>query len=125
MNPLAVFLVVALGGALGACGRYGAALLLEKSSLPASISATLLVNIVGSFFIGVLFVLCTQKQILPEFVRPLVITGFLGGLTTFSSFSLESMNLLLASRYIDAFTYILLSVFLSLLACFVGILVTR
>jgi CrcB protein len=85
-------LLVMCGGSLGAASRYGISLLAAKiwgSHFP---WGTLTVNLVGCFLIGLLFALADRARLLTPDVRLFFITGYLGALTTFSSFALETVN---------------------------------
>lgn len=87
------FLVVALGGALGAMFRYGVALLVGafwKRDFPL---ATLLINVTGSFVLGFFATVATERSAIDPAIRLLVITGFLGAYTTFSTFEYETQRL--------------------------------
>lgn len=87
-------LAVAAGGAIGCCLRYLVSLgavRLVGTGFPAG---TLIVNVVGCLLAGLLFGLAEDRATFPPIVRILVLTGFLGGFTTFSSFSVETVNLL-------------------------------
>ena len=118
-----VFAGVALGGALGASLRYLAVQLVETSSgFPL---ATLLVNVLGSFLIGVCYVLIMEKAMLSELWRPVLMAGFLGGLTTFSAFSLEAVYLFEEGRWQMAISYVVFSMVFCILAAFSGLQVTR
>jgi CrcB protein len=122
---LNLYLSLAFGGALGACMRYGVATWVVRT-FPHSLSlGTLAVNIVGSFCIGIAFVLLHEKTHLPLSVKPFLVTGFLGAFTTFSTFSLETLNHLLDGQYLHALSYVLLSVVLCVFATFIGIALTR
>jgi CrcB protein len=83
---------------------------------------TLAVNVAGSFAIGVVWVTLMDKS---PGVLPFVMTGILGGFTTFSTFSLDTMRLVQDGRLGAACTYVLASVILSLLACFAGLWLAR
>lgn len=86
-------LVVALGGALGALARYGATLMvgvLWKRDFPL---ATLLINVTGSFILGFFATFAVERASLDALWRLLVITGFLGAYTTFSTFEYETQRL--------------------------------
>ncbi|MCL2340419.1 MAG: fluoride efflux transporter CrcB [Proteobacteria bacterium] len=85
------WLIVMAGGSLGAASRYGVGLLTARlwgTSFP---YGTLVVNLAGCFVIGLLFALADRSRLLTPDVRLFLITGYLGALTTFSSFSLETI----------------------------------
>lgn len=84
--------LVMIGGSLGAAGRYAIGLLAAKAWGPQFPWGTLLVNLSGCFLIGLLFALAERVRLLTPEMRLLLITGFLGALTTFSSFALETVN---------------------------------
>ena len=110
---------IALGGAAGSVSRYvlgGAAQKLAGAPFPIG---TLLVNVSGCFLIGILSQHYMNVQTHPA-MRAALITGFCGGYTTFSAFSLETAGLFSGGEYIKAAAYIVLSVTVSLLATFAG-----
>ena len=85
--------LVAIGGMVGAVGRY---LVTQFSSQYLGVHfpyGTLIVNIVGCFVIGVVMGLITEKMLLNENMRLLLVVGFAGGLTTFSAFSFDTVHL--------------------------------
>ncbi|MFO7713800.1 fluoride efflux transporter CrcB [Desulfosarcina sp.] len=84
--------LVMCGGSLGAASRYGIGLLSARAWGPQFPWGTLLANLIGCFFIGLLFALADRVRLLTPDMRLLLITGYLGALTTFSSFSLETVN---------------------------------
>ena len=92
------FIAVGVGAALGAWLRWwlGIALNAVAPNLPLG---TLAANLIGGYLVGVAIEVFSQQGALPVEMRLLVITGFLGGLTTFSSFSAEAVGLLMGSRY--------------------------
>ena len=110
-------LQVAIGGAVGACGRY---LLGLAVAFP---FGTLAVNVVGCFLMGLAFVALAEKGL--ERWMPLVMTGVLGGFTTFSAFSLDALKLYEAGRLGAAGGYVAASVVLSVLALIVGVALMR
>ncbi|WP_136439802.1 fluoride efflux transporter CrcB [Pacificoceanicola onchidii] len=120
MTPL---LQVALGGALGASGRYltglWAARLLGKD-FP---WGTLIVNVAGSFAMGVIVVVLLHLT--DNRYAPLLMTGVLGGFTTFSAFSLDAVTLYERGAVAVAAGYVLASVVLSIGALFAGLLFAR
>jgi fluoride exporter len=85
-------LLVMCGGSLGAVSRYGVGLLTAKVWGTHFPWGTLIVNLAGCFLIGLIFALADRVRLLTPDVRLLVITGYLGALTTFSSFSIETVN---------------------------------
>jgi CrcB protein len=118
------WLLVFVGGGLGAMARHGAnraGLALLGPGLP---WWTLAVNVSGSFAIGLLAGLFGAFET-GHNVRLFVITGFLGGFTTFSAFSLDALTLWERGEPIQAGLYIFGSVILSLIAAAIGLLLTR
>ena len=118
------YLWVAIGGALGSMARYGiGGLFLQKSS-GAFPWGTLVVNVTGSFVIGILGALTVPEgKMNPQsraFATQLLITGVCGGYTTFSSFSLQTLNLLRDGEWFYAAGNILLSVILCMIAVWIG-----
>ncbi|MDA0895965.1 MAG: fluoride efflux transporter CrcB [Proteobacteria bacterium] len=114
------FFVVAIGGALGALSRYSFVLIavtLVDNRLP---WATLGVNVVGSFCIGIAAILIGDRVIEEEIWRLLLVVGFLGSFTTFSAFSFETLLLLQQGNYNIAQAYAAGSITLSLGATFAG-----
>jgi len=85
-------LLVMCGGSLGAASRYGVSLLTAKVWGTQFPWGTLAVNLTGCFLIGLIFALADRVRLLTPDMRLLLITGYLGALTTFSSFSLETVN---------------------------------
>ena len=125
----ATFIAVGLGGALGAMFRYAISLWsvqrLEALMPSAALVGTLIANAVGAFLIGVLFVVITEKGLIAESWRPLLVVGFLGALTTFSTFSLEAVGLLQQGEWLTAMVYVLGSVIICLFLTWAGIELAR
>jgi len=92
------WVAVGVGAALGAWLRWGLALLLN-SRFPALPPGTLAANILGGFLIGMAMEWFSRHLGLPPEIRLLVVTGFLGGLTTYSTFSAEVVDALLRGHY--------------------------
>ena len=120
------FLLVGLGGAIGAALRYGTSLVvghLWRDSFPL---ATLLINILGSLAMGLL-VGWLARTLPPgqNEIRLFVAVGVLGGYTTFSAFSLDVMTLIERGDVILAVIYVLCSVVLCVLALLLGLVVFR
>ena len=118
------YLWVALGGAAGAAARYGVAQWAGARWGWTFPWGTFVVNVTGSLAIGLLMALLIGRGADPAY-RLLLVTGFLGGYTTFSAFSLETLSLLETRRYGEAALYIGGSVLLGLVACFAGLAVGR
>jgi fluoride exporter len=122
MNP---YLLVGLGGALGAMARYGIG-----TAVPAPANgfplATALINIAGSLAMGVLIgVLAKTTPQYQNEIRLFVAVGIFGGFTTFSSFSIDAITLIERGDFLLATAYIVGSVLLSLAGLFVGLQATR
>lgn len=120
---ITTFIQVALGGAIGAMLRFGAGLFVVRlvaSSFPLGV---LLVNILGSFAMGVFVVYSFHRGL--QHLNPFVMTGVLGGFTTFSAFSLEAFTLYERGQITAAGLYVLLSVVLSLAGLGLGVLMAR
>ncbi|MDG1818786.1 MAG: fluoride efflux transporter CrcB [Porticoccaceae bacterium] len=107
---------VALGGALGAMARYGVSLWMFNASSEKFPYATLTVNVLGSFIMGILFVYMVEKAALPAEMRGLLMIGFLGAFTTFSTFSLDALSLWQNGHLFLALVYVLATVILCLVA---------
>lgn len=125
MGPLNIWILlgVACGGAIGATLRYVTVQLVEvPSGFPL---ATLMVNIAGSFLIGVCYVLIMEKSIISELWRPVLMAGFLGGLTTFSAFALEAVYMFEDGRWQAAVSYVVFSVVFCIVAAFGGMQLLR
>lgn len=119
------WLAVALGGAIGALGRYGLNGLIYQVSDHRIPLGTLVVNVLGSFLMGIFYVLIIEKGVLPVEMRNFLMVGFLGAFTTFSTFSLDALALWQNGHLLLAVTYIAASLFLCLLAIACSIWLTR
>ena len=116
------FLFVAIGGSIGASLRYFAYLFFKNYLLSNYLFlSTLFVNIVGSFLIGYAIMLMETKNLSVDFTKYFLIIGVLGSFTTFSTFSIESVDLLLSKKFFNAFSYMFLSLSLCLLFTFIGL----
>lgn len=116
---------IALGGGLGSVARHysvAAAASLWGAAFP---YGTLLVNVLGSFVIGALMETMAQKWQVSLEVRAFLVTGFLGGFTTFSAFSFDVLKLAETGQYLSALLYGSLSVVLSLAAIFCAVYLVR
>lgn len=109
------FLFVASGGALGAVLRYSLSLIIVKTDFPVM---TFLANFLGCFFIGLISGFAQKNKTVSPNLILFLKTGFCGGFTTFSTFSLESWTLIEAKKYPAASLYI----GVSLLCCMAGVI---
>lgn len=115
------FFAIFLGGGIGAVSRFLITLNLTKIynvNLPI---ATFLVNIIGSFAIGFLYILFMGKTDLTPALKFALTVGFCGGLTTFSTFSLELFEMILHQQFMQAAIYALLSVLVCLVMTGIGV----
>ena len=119
------WIAVALGGALGALARYGISTWVFTISSHKFPYATLAVNVLGSSLMGILFVLIIEKAALPAEMRSLLMIGFLGAFTTFSTFSLDALGLWQNGHVFTALIYILATVILCLIAISSSVWLTR
>ena len=103
------WLLVMAGGSLGAASRYGVGLLTARLWGTGFPWGTLVANLAGCFIIGLLFALADRSRLLTPDVRLLLITGYLGALTTFSSFSLETVNAGRAGLALQSLTNVLIN----------------
>ncbi|WP_084010862.1 fluoride efflux transporter CrcB [Pseudofrankia sp. DC12] len=116
--------VIAAGGAIGACVRYGASLAWPTTAggFP---WATLVVNTVGCAAIGLLMVVIAEVRVVHPLVRPFLGTGVLGGFTTFSTYAVDAERLLDGGRPGLAVGYLALTVVLALGAVWLSAVATR
>ena len=114
------FLMVGIGGCFGAMGRYGASVYIKahyKSDFPL---ATLLVNITGCLVLGAIFTYLNNKTSTHFVLNPGITAGFLGALTTFSTFSYDTLVLLQSGKTSQALLSVLLNVVVGLAAVWGG-----
>ncbi|MGI3211218.1 fluoride efflux transporter CrcB [Roseovarius tibetensis] len=116
-------LQVALGGAIGASLRFGVSLWMLRGPAPGFPLGVMTVNVLGSFLMGVVMVLSVQRGI--AHLNPFLMTGLLGGFTTFSTFSLEAFTLVERGQVLAAGAYVGLTVGLSLAAFALAVWLSR
>jgi len=119
MMNIGLLLSIGLGGFLGAILRFSIVGWVGRATTTAFPWGTLSVNILGSFLIGFLFLYFQQSNLSPT-QKALLITGLLGALTTFSTFSLDTVLLMGKELYFKALSNVLLNVVLSLSATLLG-----
>jgi fluoride exporter len=119
-------LLVLVGGGLGSVGRYGVSLLAAQLLGPKFPWGTLFVNLIGCFLIGLAFALAERGlNIMNPSMRLFFMTGFLGGLTTFSTYGLETGNSMRAGTHLVTVAYILANNVIGVALVFVGMWLGR
>lgn len=116
---------IAIGGAAGSLCRYGMSngiYLLLGRSFP---YGTLAVNILGSFVMGIVYILMIERASISEELRAGITIGLLGAFTTFSTFSIETINLIESGEILKAGLNILFSVTLCVVGCWLGMNLSR
>ncbi|MBN2321067.1 MAG: fluoride efflux transporter CrcB [Acidobacteria bacterium] len=112
---------IAAGGALGAMARYGLTQGIQKWLGPGFAWGTVSVNLLGCFLIGLAFHAISSVGNLQHEIRFLGVVGFLGAFTTFSTFSLETINFLRDGQFTVAAGYVLISNLVGVGLCFAGL----
>ena len=118
-------LAIAVGGALGSVLRFLASTWTDNRLGGDFPYGTLLVNVLGSLLMGLLYTLLVERSALDPIWRAGLIIGVLGGFTTFSAFSMETVNLIAGGEFPKALVNIALSVCLCLTATWIGIIGAR
>jgi CrcB protein len=119
--PYQRLLFIALFGVAGVFARYLTGLWAQRAWGTAFPFGTLAVNLLGSFVIGAIYVVASEARLISDDLRLGVMVGFLGGFTTFSSYSIESLHLMEQGRLGHSLLYFVGSPLLGLLACLGGV----
>lgn len=119
------YLAIGVFGALGCWSRYVMTAAVQSLAGRDFPYATMTINILGSFLMGFLFIVTLERITLPGAVRTGILTGFLGGFTTFSTFSMETFLLAEQGEALKAGLYVLLSAGFGLCAAFLGVYLAR
>ncbi len=114
-----IILAIGMGSAFGGMLRYVMAEHIQQKFQSVLPFGTFFVNVLGCFLIGIVFGLFERGHLAQEW-RLFLATGMLGGFTTFSAFSMESVNMLRDGQYLSVLIYITASVFFGLFATFAG-----
>jgi CrcB protein len=126
LNLSSSILYIGVLGVLGIFSRYFFIVIFEHfSSLHNVPFATICVNILGSFLIGIVYVMGVERLTISPELRVGILVGFLGGFTTFSSYSFEGFRLFEQQRYLAALTYLGLSPLLGVACTFAAVLLSR
>ena len=116
---------VAIGGALGSIARYALSTYIFDISSHKFPYATLTVNVLGTFVMGILFVVIVERSAMPAEMRSLLMIGFVGAFTTFSTFSLDALGLWQNGHIFMSLVYMLATIILCLIAISSAIWLTR
>jgi CrcB protein len=118
-------LLVAVGGGVGSIARYVCQKWVSENHVHPFPWGTFVVNLAGCFLIGVVYAAAEKTTFISPQIRLLLITGFCGGFTTFSTFAFENMNLLRSNDSLYFLTYAVASVVLGIGAVFAGIAIIK
>ncbi len=116
-----ILLLIGTGGFIGSILRYSVYVFLQRFFTTPLPIGTLVVNVVGSFIIGIVYVLSEQKGLLTPELRTFLTVGFCGGFTTFSSFAYENFALLNSQNFLFSALYTALSLILSLFSVYLAV----
>ena len=122
---MTVWLAVAVGGAIGSVFRYGIGQLTTTVLGATPVLATFAVNVSGSFLLGIFYTLCNERLITSIELRVLIGVGLIGGYTTFSTFSFETIRLIESGESIKAIANILANLLFGISAAYLGILMGK
>jgi CrcB protein len=118
-------LLIALGGAIGTILRYLTSLLAVRWFGPEFPYGTLIVNLSGAFIIGLVQELSAETAVISDNTRLFLTTGMMGGLTTYSTFSYETVRLMEANAWSQAWINVIVTTTICLGLCFLGIAAGR
>lgn len=123
MKQIPAGILVFCGGGIGASLRYALTLLMPESTFP---HTTLLINLLGAFFLGFLTgMLAGSETARARFLRLSVGTGMMGGFTTYSTFAVQSLQLIEHQQYMLSIAYIIVSLAFGVFFCWLGFLLSE
>ena len=121
---MGTIIAVGFGGALGAIFRWSAGIIASQATNQ-PFWGTASVNLIGSFLVGFLFILFEGRLPVSDVLRTGILVGLLGGFTTFSTFSMEILNMMMLGFHLRALTYTIVSVTLCVAGTWGGIALAR
>ena len=122
---MTVWLAVAVGGSIGSVFRYSIGQLTTNVLGTTPVLATFTVNVSGSFLLGIFYTLCNDRLVTSIELRVLIGVGLIGGYTTFSTFSFETISLIESGESIKAIANILTNLLFGISAAYLGILMGK
>jgi CrcB protein len=120
-----VYVAIAIGGTLGCWARYAMTNLVQAIYGRDFPYATLSINLLGAFLMGFLFIETLERLTISPVIRTGILTGVLGGYTTFSTFEMETLLLVEQGQALKALLYVVISVVLGFLCAFGGAFIAR
>jgi CrcB protein len=119
------YILVSAGAAIGGALRYGISSYIQRNISVVFPYGTLVVNVVGSFFLGIIMFYLNEKELIGSEFRLFLTVGFCGGFTTFSTFSYETLTLFRDSEFGLAIYNVLLNVVLCLVGIYLAYLISK
>ena len=119
------YILVSAGAAIGGALRYGISSYIQRNISVVFPYGTLVVNVVGSFFLGIIMFYLNEKELIGSELRLFLTVGFCGGFTTFSTFSYETLTLFRDSEFGLAIYNVLLNVVLCLVGIYLAYLISK
>jgi fluoride exporter len=120
-----ILFIIGTGGFIGSVSRYLLSQFFQKAFETTFPIGTMIVNILGSFLIGIVYALSEQSDILTAEWRMFLAVGICGGFTTFSSFAYENFSMLNLQQFLYTSLYVALSLILGLFAVYLGVQLIR